>query len=350
MPPDMLEICKTGCDSHASDLHITVDSPPLMRVHGELTRMSMPLLSPKDADALLVSICPADRMAKYRTTGQVDFSYSVPGTGRFRVNAFRQRGSTAFAIRILRSEVPRLDDLGLPPAVFRLAEMSEGLVLVTGATGSGKSSTLAAIVDRINRTVAGHVITLEDPVEYLYKHGKCIVNQREVGSDTASFADGVRAALREDPDVIVIGELRDRETATVALSAAETGHLVLATLHAPRATQAVSRLVDLFPLEYQQQVRMQVSDVLEGLIAQQLLPRAAGPGRVAACEVLIATGEARSAIRIGDMRRMHEIMQTGAGAGMMTMEQSLGDLWGKGIISEREFRTHAGSQTGTPSR
>lgn len=341
----MLRICRTGCDSDASDLHITVESPPLMRVHGELARMDMPPLSPKDADDLLVSICPQDRIARFRATGQVDFSYSVPGTGRFRVNAFRQRGSTAFAIRILRSEIPRLEDLGLPPAVGRLAEMEEGLVLVTGATGSGKSSTLAAIIDRINQTIAGHVITLEDPIEYLHRHGKCIVNQREVGSDTMSFADGVRAALREDPDVIVIGELRDQETATVALSAAETGHLVLATLHAPRATQAVSRLVDLFPLAYQQQARLQLSDVLEGMVAQQLLPKAGGPGRVAACEVLVATTGARNAIRLGDVRRLDEVIRAGGDSGMMTMEQSLEDLYARGAISERDFRTRAGSQT-----
>lgn len=350
MPPDMLRICQTGCDHHASDLHITVESPPLMRVHGELVRMEMPPLSPGDTDGLLVSICPADRVPRFRSTGQVDFSYSVPGTGRFRVNAFRQRGSTAFAIRILKSEIPRMEDLGLPAAVSRLAEVRDGLVLVAGATGSGKSSTLAAMVDRINRTVAGHVITLEDPVEYLHRHGKSIVNQREVGSDTASFADGVRAALREDPDVIVIGELRDQETATVALSAAETGHLVLATMHAPRATLAVSRLVDLFPLAYQQQARLQVADVLEGLVAQQLLPKATGPGRVVACEVLVATPEARNAIKIGDLQRLYDVIRTGAASGMMTMEQSLEDLWTRGLVSEGEFRTHGGSRTGTPSR
>ena len=350
MAPDILRICKAGCDGQASDLHITALSAPLMRVHGELLRMDMAPLSPKETDDLLLSICPADRVAKFRAAGQVDFSYSVPGTGRFRVNAFRQRGSTALAIRILRPDIPRLEELGLAAGVGGLAEKKDGLVLVTGATGSGKSSTLAAIVDRINSTTAGHVITLEDPIEYLHRHCKCIVNQREVGSDTPTFADGIRAALREDPDVIVIGELRDLETAATALSAAETGHLVLATLHAPTVTQAVSRLVDLFPLDYQQQARLQVSDVLEGMVAQQLLPRAGGLGRVAACEVLLATTVAKNAIRIGDMQRLSEIIRAGKDVGMVTMEQSLQDLYSNGLIGEREFRAHSGSGTGILSR
>lgn len=342
---DMLSICRTACDRHASDIHLTVETPPLMRVHGELIRMEFPSLSPKDTDDLLVSVCPPPKLERFRSTGQIDFSFSVAGTGRFRVNAFRQRGSTASAIRILRSDVPRLEDLGLPAAIGEMARKENGLILVTGATGSGKSSTLAAIVNRINATVAGHVITLEDPVEFLHRHQKCIVNQREVGNDTSSFADGIRAALREDPDVIVIGELRDLETATTALSAAETGHLVLATIHAPRVTQAVNRLVDLFPLAYQQQARIQLSDVVEGIIAQQLLPRAGGPGRVAACEIMIATSEVRSAIRDGDGKRLHESMRSGL-HGMTTMEQSLSALYSVGAISAEEYRAHSAGGPG----
>lgn len=342
---DMLSICKAACSCHASDLHITVEAPPLMRVHGDLVRMDSPSLSPKDTNDLLVSICPPDKMERFRSTGQADFSYSVPGTGRFRVNAFRQRGSTAFAIRILRSDIPRLEDLGLPAAVGEMARKDTGLVLVTGATGSGKSSTLAAIVNRINTTIAGHIITLEDPVEFLHKHQKCIVNQREIGNDTSSFADGIRAALREDPDVIVIGELRDLETATTALSAAETGHLVLATIHAPRVSQAVNRLVDLFPLAYQQQARIQLSDVVEGIVAQQLLPRSGGPGRVAACEILVATPDVRTAIREGDGNRLYEAMRAGS-VGMTTMEQALSVLYSGGAISAEEYRTHSASGPG----
>jgi twitching motility protein PilT len=342
----MLACCKIACERHASDIHVTVETPPLMRIHGELVRMDFPPLTPKDTDELLMSICPAGRAEKFRATGQVDFSYSVPGTGRFRVNAFRQRGSTAFAIRILRSAIPRLEDLGLPPAVGELSDKNDGLVLITGATGSGKSSTLAAMVNRINTARAGHVITLEDPVEFLHKHGRSIVNQREVGSDTASFADGIRAALREDPDVIVIGELRDLETATIALSAAETGHLILATIHAPRATQAVNRLVDLFPLPYQQQARVQLSDVLQGIVAQQLLPREDGPGRVAACEVLVATAAARAAIKEGDARKLYEVIRDGGESGMITMEQSLDGLYAAARISAREHKTHSAGGPG----
>lgn len=345
MLPDMLDFCKAARVRNASDIHITVESPPLVRVHGELVRMDFPPLSPKDTDELLMSVCPPEKLDKFRSAGQVDFSYSVAGVGRFRVNAFRQRGSTAFVVRVLRSEIPRLEDLGLPQAVGEMAKKRNGLVLVTGATGSGKSSTLAAIVNRINATVAGHVISLEDPVEFLHKHQKCIVNQREIGNDTASFADGIRAALREDPDVIVLGELRDLETATTALSAAETGHLVLATIHASRVTLAVNRLVDLFPLAYQQQVRVQLSDVIEGIVAQQLLPRAGGPGRVVACEVLVATPDVRAAIREGDSKRLYESMRNG-GDGMMTMGQSLAVLYAGGAISSEEYRAHGAQAPG----
>lgn len=337
--PDMLDLCIAARERHGSDLHITVDSPPLVRVHGELEKLDLPPLSPKETDRLLVSICPPGKLDKFRSTGQVDFSYSVTGIGRFRVNAFRQRGSTAFVVRVLRSQVPRLEELGLPPAVGEMAKKRAGLLLVTGATGSGKSSTLAAIVGRINETVAGHVITLEDPVEFLHRHQRCIVNQREIESDTVSFAEGIRAALREDPDVIVLGELRDLETATTALSAAETGHLVLATIHAPRVNLAISRFVDLFPFAYQQQARAQLSDVVEGIIAQQLLPKAGSPGRVAACEVLLATPEVRAAIRAADSTFLYDCMKQG-GPGMTTMEQSLADLYSQGIISLDEYRAH----------
>jgi twitching motility protein PilT len=337
---NITEICAAACRQGASDIHITVESPPAVRVHGELVRMPFKALSTSETDELLRSFCPPDRLERFRKSGQVDFSYSIPGTGRFRVNAFRQRGSTAMTIRVLRGQVPRLSDLGLPPVVSEFAALRNGLVLIAGATGSGKSSTLAAIVAEISGTHPYHVITLEDPVEFLHKHGKGIVNQREVGSDTPSFAEGVRAALREDPDVIVIGELRDRETAATALSAAETGHLVLATVHAPRATGAVNRLTDLFPSEYHRQVRAQVSEVLEGIVAQVLLPKASGPGRIAACEVLRATHDVRQLIRSGETHRLPSVIAQGT-AGMITMEQSLQALCAAGAITEevRNSRT-----------
>lgn len=329
---DIAQICAAACRQGASDIHITVESPPAVRVHGELVRMPFPVLSAKETDELLRSFCPPDRLERFRSSGQVDFSLSLPGTGRFRVNAFKQRGSTAMTIRVLRGQVPRLKDLHLPGAVLRFATLRNGLVLIAGATGSGKSSTLAAIVAEISSNYPYHIITLEDPVEFLHKHGKGIVNQREVGSDTPSFAEGVRAALREDPDVIVIGELRDHETAATALSAAETGHLVLATMHAPRATGAVNRLTDLFPSEYHRQVRAQISEVLEGIVAQELLPRASGSGRVAACEVLVATDEVRRLIRSGETHRLPGVIARG-GAGMITMEQSVEALCAAGDIS-----------------
>ena len=333
----MTELCKVACQRNASDMHCTVESPPLLRIHGELVRLQVPPLSAAETDALLTSVCPADRLERFRATGQVDFSYSVPGVGRFRVNAFRQRGSIALTVRVLRAEIPRLSDLGLPSTIAELVMKRDGLVLVTGATGSGKSSTLAALVGEISASTPCHVITLEDPVEYLHRHGKGIVNQREIGSDTPTFADGVRAALREDPDVIVIGELRDLETASTALSAAETGHLVLATMHASRASNAVIRLVDLFPSEYQRQARAQVSEVLRGILTQQLVPRAYGSGRAAACEVLVATGEVKRFIREGGFHRLLPAIESGD-AGMMTMEQSLDSLCAAGIISTEVAR------------
>ncbi|MGE5579370.1 MAG: type IV pilus twitching motility protein PilT [Bacillota bacterium] len=341
----MLEVCRRAHEMHASDIHVTVESPPLVRVHGELCRLDSPPLSPKDTDRLLATICPPERLERFRSSGQVDFSYSVAGVGRFRVNAFRQRGSTAFVLRVLRSEVPRLEDLGLPAAVGALSRKRAGLVLVTGATGSGKSSTLAAIVNAINATAARHIITLEDPVEFLHRHQRSIVNQREIGNDTPSFAEGIRAALREDPDVIVLGELRDQETATTALSAAETGHLILATIHAPRVALAVNRFVDLFPLAYQQQARVQFSDVVEGIVAQQLLPRASSPGRVAACEVLVATLDVREAIRAGDGKQLYQCMRRNQ-SGMTTMEQSLSALYAQAAISIEEYKAHGAQAPG----
>lgn len=329
---DIAEICAAACKQGASDIHITVESPPAARIQGELVKLPFPTLSPRDTDGLLKSFCPPDRLEKFRTSGQVDFSLSIPGTGRFRVNAFKQRGSTAMTIRVLKGQVPRLSDLNLPPVVARFTSLRSGLVLIAGATGSGKSSTLAAIVAEISSTHPYHIITLEDPVEFFHKHGKGLVNQREVGSDTPSFAEGVRAALREDPDVIVIGELRDHETAATALSAAGTGHLVLATVHAPRATGAVMRLVDLFPSEYHRQVRAQISEVLEGIVVQVLLPRAQGAGRVPACEVLVATDEVRHLIRSGETHRLQGLIARGA-SGMVTLEQSIEALCAAGVIN-----------------
>src|SRR5690606_38237188 len=254
----------------------------------------------------------------------VDFAYSLPGVGRFRANVYRQRGSLAAAFRLIPTSVPDLDELGLPPAVAGLCELSQGLVLVTGPTGSGKSTTLAAMVDRINRTRRLHIVTLEDPIEYLHRHRRSLVNQREVGIDVPTFAAGLRAALREDPDVIMVGEMRDLETIATALTAAETGHLVLATLHTPSAPQAVDRIIDVFPAEQQNQVRVQLAGVLEAVIAQRLVPTADGRGRHVVAEVLLGTAAVRNLIREGKTAQLPAVMETSRQYGMVTLRESAG--------------------------
>ncbi|NPV71035.1 MAG: PilT/PilU family type 4a pilus ATPase [Firmicutes bacterium] len=343
---DIDDLLRTAIQRHASDVHVTVESSPALRIHGELVRIDGRPLTPREVEETLRSMCRAEHFDKFLASGQVDFSYSIPGLSRFRVNAFRQRGSVAICVRILSSQMPTLDDLSLPPVVAELASKEYGLVLVTGATGSGKSSTLAAMINAINETKAYHVITLEDPIEYLHRHKRSIINQREIGSDTESYADGVRAALREDPDVIVIGELRDLETATTAITAAETGHLVLATLHATSAAQAVNRVVDIFPLEYQRQAYRHLAAVVEGVVSQQLVPRASGPGRVVACEVLVGNPEVRAIIRQGETHNLRAAIEAGEALGMRTMARSVEELHQMRAISEDEFRARTAAALG----
>lgn len=317
----------------ASDLHLTVGVPPYVRVKGELQPLAeFPVLTVDHLEALLDVVLPDKFRQRFDDTGDVDRSFGVAGVGRFRLNAFRQRGSAAFCFRVIKPEVPSLDTLGLPPVITELCSLRDGLVLVTGPTGSGKSTTLAAMVDHMNRERSAVIITLEDPIEYLHKHNKCIINQREVGSDTVSFAASLRAALREDPDVIMVGEMRDNETVETALRAAETGHLVLSTLHTRGAAGTIERIVDSFPPHRQAQVRMQLGGSLRAVIWQQLVPTVDGR-IVAACEVLVATPAIRNLIREGRTHQIDATIETGARWGMQTMEAALDQLMMAGIIS-----------------
>lgn len=325
-------------ENGASDLHITVGTPPVFRIHGELSAGSYEVLDSADTEAIARELLPPAQWTRLEDMGEVDLSYSIPGLSRFRVNVFRQRGCYSLAIRIVPSRIPDLASLRLPDIVRQFSERSQGLVLVTGPTGSGKSTTLAALVGHINESRTRHIITLEDPIEYLHKHGKSLIDQREVGIDTSTFASGLRAALRQDPDVLLVGEMRDLDTIATALSAAETGHLVFATLHTPDAPQSVDRVIDVFPPAQQQQVRVQLASVLVGVVSQRLLPRADGSGRVAVAEVLVNTPAVANLIRSEKVHQIRTAMQTGKAYGMRTMEMSLRELLGERLISEAQFR------------
>jgi len=329
----MEELLREAIDSRASDIHVTVGAPPMFRIDGYLQATARPALTPEDIDNLLNAVTTPKQRSIFDRQGEVDFAYAVSGLGRFRINAFRQRGFTAMAIRIIKERIPTAEELGLPEVIKTLARKNHGLILVTGPTGSGKSTTLAAMVDLINRERACHVITIEDPIEYLHQHGKSIINQRELNSDTRSYAAALRAALREDPDVILVGEMRDAETIATAITAAETGHLVLTTLHTPNAAQAIDRVVDAFPPHQQQQVKNQLALTLQGVIAQQLIPMAGKPGRVAAFEILLATPAVRNLIREGKTYQILSVLQTGIKSGMQSMDYALRQLLRQGIIT-----------------
>ena len=325
----------------ASDLHITVNQPPILRLDGELVPLSAPDLTPADTLDMVKEVMRPDAFADLEEKGEKDFSYSLANTGRFRVNAYRQRGSYGLAFRVVYSRIPALEELGLPPVVAELARKRRGLILVTGPTGSGKSTTLASMIDLINAERRCHVLTLEDPIEYLHKHNKSIVHQREVGSDTQSFANGLRSALREDPDVILVGEMRDLETIAIAITAAETGHLVLSTLHTLGAANTIDRIIDVFPPFQQQQIRMQLATVIEGVISQQLMAKRGEAGRVGAFEVMIATTAIRNLIREGKTYQIPTNIQTGAKFGMQTMDNALIYLCRQGVISRDACLTNS---------
>lgn len=327
------EILQLAGEKKASDIHLTVESPPVLRIDGSLVKLQMKPLSQVDLDSFTHSLMNSQQFKQFTDCGEMDFAYSLPGIGRYRVNAFRRRGTTAFVIRLIPFDIPRPEHLGLPPLSVELANLSQGLVLVTGSAGSGKSTTLASLIDYINRTRACHIVTIEDPIEYLHRHNLSLVNQREVGNDTQSFTNALRAVLRQDPDVILVGEMRDLETIATAVTAAETGHLVFSTLHTNDATQSVDRMIDVFPSHQQRQICGQLANVLQGIISQQLLPRADHKGRVAAFELLLATPAVRSLIREGKTHQLPTVIQTNAKLGMQTMDKAIMDLVQKGLIT-----------------
>ncbi|MFZ5625791.1 MAG: type IV pilus twitching motility protein PilT [Bacillota bacterium] len=330
------ELLQLAVELGASDVHISVDIPPVFRINGKLAAIGERRLSREDTLRLVKEVMTEEQFTRFKESGELDFSYSVPGFGRFRVNTYFQRGSAGMAVRAIPFQIPSLEQLGLPSVVKELAMRERGLVIVTGPTGSGKSTTLASMIDLINNTRDCHIMTLEDPIEYLHRHKKSIVNQREVGFDTKSFANGLRAALRQDPDVILVGEMRDLETISTAVTAAETGHLVLATLHTSDAPGTIDRIIDVFPPYQQQQIRIQLAATLQGVIAQQLVPTADGRGRVAAVEVLIVNSAVRNLIREQKTHQIYSIMQTNARLGMQTMDFSLRELYYQGKITLEE--------------
>jgi twitching motility protein PilT len=330
---DFSEVLRRMVETRASDVHITSGAPPMIRDKGRIRPMEgFPTLNTQQTREIVYGILNDDQRKRFENDQQLDFAYAIPGVARFRVNCFFQRGAVSAAFRLIPHEIPALDSLGVPPVLRELTQKPRGFVLVTGPTGSGKSTTLAAMIDAINIEREDHILTIEDPIEFLHRHKRSIVNQREVGSDAPDFARGLRAALRQDPDVILVGEMRDLETVSTALTAAETGHLVFATLHTQSTAQTVDRVIDVFPPEQQAQVRTQLSIALQGIVTQQLLPTSDGRGRVVACEVLIPTPAIRNLIREGKTHQIYAALQTSGATGMQTMDADLVRLVRSGKI------------------
>lgn len=327
---DLLKICK---EKNASDLHLTAGMPPVFRIKKNLIPLKGDLLTPEEIEELIYPIMNDEQKRIFKENWEIDFSFGIAHVGRFRVNVFRQRQTIAAAFRVIPWEIPTFEELGLPPIMNKIVELEKGFVLVTGATGAGKSTTLASVIDKINAIKSVHIITIEDPIEYLFRHKKSIVVQRELGSDTKSFPNALRSVLREDPDVILVGEMRDLETISAAITAAETGHLVFATLHTNTAAQSIDRIIDVFPPHQQQQIRIQLSNNLSAIFSQQLLPRKDGGGLVLATEVLIVTPAVRNLIRENKTYQINTIIQTSRDLGMQTMNQSLKDLFDRGLIT-----------------
>ncbi len=337
---DIEEVLKTAKTAGASDVHFTVGIPPKMRVNGKLVNMDFDKLLPPDTESLVDQVMNAKQKEYFLERGEYDMAFSIRNVGRYRVNVYRQRGSVAMAFRLVGTTIPTPEELSIPNIVMELTNRKKGLVLVTGPTGSGKSTTLAAMIDRINQTREAHVITLEDPIEYLHQHQKSMVNQREIGIDSGSYANALRSALREDPDVILVGEMRDFETISIAITAAETGHLVFSTLHTLGAASTVDRMIDVFPPHQQQQIRIQLANVLEAVVSQQLLPTKDGRGRVAAFEVMVANPAIRNLIREGKAHQLRGMMQT-SGNSMITMDKAITELYFAGKVKKEDALEYA---------
>ena len=327
------DLLRIVVEKGASDLHVSVGVPPIIRVDGQLLPTNYEKVDPQSSQRLIYDILTDEQIQRFETTFELDFSYQLARISRFRVNVYRDRGNVAMAFRVIPARIPTLRDLSLPPVLEELTRLPRGLVLVTGPTGSGKSTSLAAMINTINSERSCHILTIEDPIEYLHSHRFSVINQREVGQDTKQFANALRAALREDPDVILVGEMRDLETMQMAVSAAETGHLVFATLHTNSAATSVERIVDSFPPGQQEQVRLQLSNNLQAILCQQLLPRANQPGRVCAMEIMTASPAIRNLIRENKAHQITSMIQTSANLGMQTMDQSLRDMYVRGLIT-----------------
>jgi twitching motility protein PilT len=338
---DIKDLLRYAVDKDASDLHFTEGLPPTLRIDGTLQQTTYPALSRDDSKKIIYSILNDNQKIRFETELELDFSLYIPGLSRFRVNVHMQRGSIEAAFRVIPSKIKTIEELGLPAVVADLARKSNGLVLATGPTGMGKSTTLAAMVDLINSERRALIISIEDPIEYVHKNKKSIVKQREVGSDTKSFANALKHALRQDPDVILVGEMRDLETISTAITAAETGHLVLSTLHTPDAPQTIDRLIDIFPPHQQKQIMIQLAGSLQGVICQQLLPKKSGTGRVVACEIMTATSAVRSLIREQKTEQLSTVIQTNAKFGMVTMDKTLKKLYEEGLIDEETINFKA---------
>lgn len=334
-------LLERALEENASDIHICVALPPVFRINGELFQINEKPLMPQDCIILAKQCLTQKSYETFLEVGEVDVAYSLPGICRFRVNVFKQRGSCAIAFRVIPNKIPKIDTLGLPEAIIEMVSKRRGLILVTGPTGSGKSTTLASLIDYVNSERKEHVITIEDPIEYTYSHKKSIINQREIGTDSMSFTNSLRAALREDPDVILVGEMRDQETITTALTAAETGHLVLSTLHTVGSAKTIDRVIDVFPPHQQSQVRSQLSTILVGIISQQLLKKKDGSGRIVATEVMAMTPAIANLIREGKTPQINTCIHTGSEFGMHSMDSSLADLYKKDIIDFQSAISYA---------